>query len=307
MLLISTVQQRGYVEKGSREGVERQFRLLVLDKKGNITCETKTETAGSEKQKLMPTDVGVVVTDFLMEYFPEIMDYNFTSGVEKEFDEVAAGEKSWTDMISRFYKAFHPLVEKTSASKAEHKVGERLLGEEPSTGRPVSVKIGRFGPVVQIGSADDEEKPRFAQLRREQSMETITLEEALELFRLPRMLGEHEGKQVSVGAGKFGPYVKIDNVYVSVPKDKDPLTITLEEAVQMIKDKQEAEAKKVIKVFADYPDLQVLNGRYGPYIASEGKNYKIPSGVEPADLTAEACFKVIELQKTKAETRKRKK
>ena len=279
----------------------------VLDKKGNITCETKTETAGSEKQKLMPTDVGVVVTDFLMEYFPEIMDYNFTSGVEKEFDEVAAGEKSWTDMISRFYKAFHPLVEKTSASKAEHKVGERLLGEEPSTGRPVFVKIGRFGPVVQIGSADDEEKPRFAQLRREQSMETITLEEALELFRLPRMLGEHEGKQVSVGAGKFGPYVKIDNVYVSVPKDKDPLTITLEEAVQMIKDKQEAEAKKVIKVFADYPDLQVLNGRYGPYIASEGKNYKIPSGVEPADLTAEACFKVIELQKTKAETRKRKK
>ena len=255
----------------------------------------------------MPTDVGVVVTDFLMEYFPEIMDYNFTSGVEKEFDEVAAGEKSWTDMISRFYKAFHPLVEKTSASKAEHKVGERLLGEEPSTGRPVSVKIGRFGPVVQIGSADDEEKPRFAQLRREQSMETITLEEALELFRLPRMLGEHEGKQVSVGAGKFGPYVKIDNVYVSVPKDKDPLTITLEEAVQMIKDKQDAEAKKVIKVFADYPDLQVLNGRYGPYIASEGKNYKIPSGVEPADLTAEACFKVIELQKTKAETRKRKK
>ena len=156
----------------------------------------------------MPTDVGVVVTDFLMEYFPEIMDYNFTSGVEKEFDEVAAGEKSWTDMISRFYTAFHPLVEKTSASKAEHKVGERLLGEEPSTGRPVSVKIGRFGPVVQIGSADDEEKPRFAQLRREQSMETITLEEALELFRLPRMLGEHEGKQVSVGAGKFGPYVK---------------------------------------------------------------------------------------------------
>ena len=194
---ISTVQQRGYVEKGSREGVEREYRLLTLDKKGNISCETKTETAGSEKQKLMPTDVGVVVTDFLMEYFPEIMDYNFTSGVEKEFDEVAAGEKSWTDMISRFYTAFHPLVEKTSASKAEHKVGERLLGEEPSTGRPVSVKIGRFGPVVQIGSADDEEKPRFAQLRREQSMETITLEEALELFRLPRMLGEHEGKQVS--------------------------------------------------------------------------------------------------------------
>lgn len=304
---ISTVQQRGYVEKGSREGVEREYRLLTLDKKGNISCETKTETAGSEKQKLMPTDVGVVVTDFLMEYFPEIMDYNFTSGVEKEFDEVAAGEKSWTDMISRFYTAFHPLVEKTSASKAEHKVGERLLGEEPSTGRPVSVKIGRFGPVVQIGSADDEEKPRFAQLRREQSMETITLEEALELFRLPRMLGEHEGKQVSVGAGKFGPYVKYDNIYVSVPKDKDPLSITLEEAVQMIKDKQDAEAKKVIKVFADYPDLQVLNGRYGPYIASEGKNYKIPSGVEPADLTAEACFKVIELQKTKAETRKRKK
>ena len=304
---ISTVQQRGYVEKGSREGISREFRLLTLDKNGKISCVKKTETTGSEKQKLIPTDVGVVVTDFLMDYFPEIMDYNFTSGVEKEFDEVAAGEKPWTEMISRFYTAFHPLVEKTSASKTEHKVGERLLGTEPSTGRPVSVKIGRFGPVVQIGSADDEEKPRFAQLRREQSMETITLDEALELFRLPRMLGEHEGKQVSVGAGKFGPYVKFDNIYVSVPKDKDPLTITLDEAVQMIKDKQDAEARKVIKIFADHSDLQVLNGRYGPYIAYEGKNYKIPSGVEPADLTVEACFKVIELQKTKAETRKRKK
>lgn len=304
---ISTVQQRGYVEKGSREGISREFRLLTLDKNGKISCVKKTETTGSEKQKLIPTDVGVVVTDFLMDYFPEIMDYNFTSGVEKEFDEVAAGEKPWTEMISRFYTAFHPLVEKTSASKTEHKVGERLLGTEPSTGRPVSVKIGRFGPVVQIGSADDEEKPRFAQLRREQSMETITLDEALELFRLPRTLGEHEGKQVSVGAGKFGPYVKFDNIYVSVPKDKDPLTITLDEAVQMIKDKQDAEARKVIKIFADHSDLQVLNGRYGPYIAYEGKNYKIPSGVEPADLTVEACFKVIELQKTKAETRKRKK
>lgn len=304
---ISTIQQRGYVEKGSREGTEREYRVLVLETNGEISCSVKKETTGSEKQKLMPTDVGVVVTDFLMEYFPEIMDYNFTSGVEKEFDEVAAGEKPWTEMISRFYAAFHPLVEKTSAAKAEHKVGERLLGTEPGTGKPVSVKIGRFGPVVQIGTADEKEKPRFAQLRREQSMETISLEEALELFRLPRILGEMDGKQIIVGAGKFGPYVKYESMYVSIPKEMDPLTITLDDATQMIKNKQEAEAKRIIKVFDGNTDLQVLNGKYGPYISYAGKNYKIPTGVEPSDLTVESCMKVIDLQKNKAETRKKKK
>lgn len=303
---ISTIQQRGYVEKGNREGTERKYEVLILDDNG-ISESVRTEMTGSDKSKLIPTDVGVVVTDFLLEYFPNIMDYNFTSGVEKEFDEVAEGEKPWTGMIKSFYNTFHPLVQSTSAVKAEHKVGERVLGVDPVSGRTVSVKIGRFGPVVQIGTADEEEKPRFAQLRREQSLETITLEEALDLFKLPRNLGEYEGKPLTVGAGKFGPYIRYDNTYVSIPKDKDAMTITFEEAVQMLKDKEEAEAKKVIKVFEDHPELQVLNGRYGPYISYENKNYKIPPTVEPADLTPETCLKVIELQKTKAETKKTRK
>lgn len=303
---ISTIQQRGYVEKGNREGTERKYDVLILDDNG-ISESVRTEMTGSDKSKLIPTDVGVVVTDFLLEYFPNIMDYNFTSGVEKEFDEVAEGEKPWTGMIKSFYNTFHPLVESTSAVKAEHKVGERVLGVDPVSGRTVSVKIGRFGPVVQIGTADEEEKPKFAQLRREQSLETITLEEALDLFKLPRNLGEYEGKPLTVGAGKFGPYIRYDNTYVSIPKDKDAMTITFEEAVQMLKDKEEAEAKKVIKVFEDHPELQVLNGRYGPYISYENKNYKIPPTVEPADLTPETCLKVIELQKTKAETKKTRK
>lgn len=303
---ISTIQQRGYVEKGNREGTERKYEVLILDDNG-ISESVRTEMTGSDKSKLIPTDVGVVVTDFLLEYFPNIMDYNFTSGVEKEFDEVAEGEKPWTGMIKSFYNTFHPLVQSTSAVKAEHKVGERVLGVDPVSGRTVSVKIGRFGPVVQIGTADEEEKPKFAQLRREQSLETITLEEALDLFKLPRNLGEYEGKPLTVGAGKFGPYIRYDNNYVSIPKDKDAMTITFEEAVQMLKDKEEAEAKKVIKVFEDHPELQVLNGRYGPYISYENKNYKIPPTVEPADLTPETCLKVIELQKTKAETKKTRK
>lgn len=303
---ISTIQQRGYVEKGNREGTERKYEVLILDDNG-ISESVRTEMTGSDKSKLIPTDVGVVVTDFLLEYFPNIMDYNFTSGVEKEFDEVAEGEKPWTGMIKSFYNTFHPLVQSTSAVKAEHKVGERVLGVDPVSGRTVSVKIGRFGPVAQIGTADEEEKPKFAQLRREQSLETITLEEALDLFKLPRNLGEYEGKPLTVGAGKFGPYIRYDNTYVSIPKDKDAMTITFEEAVQMLKDKEEAEAKKVIKVFEDHPELQVLNGRYGPYISYENKNYKIPPTVEPADLTPETCLKVIELQKTKAETKKTRK
>lgn len=303
---ISTIQQRGYVEKGNREGTERKYEVLILDDNG-ISESVRTEMTGSDKSKLIPTDVGVVVTDFLLEYFPNIMDYNFTSGVEKEFDEVAEGEKPWTGMIKSFYNTFHPLVQSTSAVKAEHKVGERVLGVDPVSGRTVSVKIGRFGPVVQIGTADEEEKPKFAQLRREQSLETITLEEALDLFKLPRNLGEYEGKPLTVGAGKFGPYIRYDNTYVSIPKDKDAMTITFEEAVQMLKDKEEAEAKKVIKVFEDHPEIQVLNGRYGPYISYENKNYKIPPTVEPADLTPETCLKVIELQKTKAETKKTRK
>ena len=300
---ISTVQQRGYVEKGNREGVQRTYEVLKLTA-GKIKESTRTEMTGSEKSKLLPTDVGTVVNDFLMEYFPAIMDYNFTANVEKEFDEVAEGEKPWTGLMEQFYQKFHPLVEQTLSVKSEHKVGERVLGIDPSSGKPVSVKIGRFGPMAQIGSAEDEEKPRFAQLNKEHSLETITLEEALELFKFPRALGDIDGKPVTVGKGKFGPYIRYENTYVSIPKTVDPLSVTLEEAEQMLKDKQEAEAKKVIKTFAETPDLQILNGRYGPYIAYQKKNYKIPENVEPADLNLDACFKVIELQKEKSETRK---
>ena len=300
---ISTVQQRGYVEKGNKEGVKRSFDIMTL-KEGKIAESTKTEMTGNEKAKLLPTDVGIVVNDFLMEYFPGIMDYNFTASVEKEFDEVADGEKEWTGMMDAFYQDFHPLVEKTSNTKTEHKVGERILGTDPVSGKPVSVKIGRYGPIIQIGSVEDEEKPRFAQLPKGMALETITLEEALECFKLPRNLGEFEEKTVSVGVGRFGPYVRHNNAFVSIPKGTDPMSVTLEDAIALIQSKREAAENKVIKTFEDEPGLQILNGRYGPYIAFEKKNYKIPENVEPKDLSKDACFKVIELQKMKGETKK---
>ena len=300
---ISTVQQRGYVEKGNREGKKRTYEVLELIGDA-LTEKEKSEVVGSEKSKLLPTDVGIVVNDFLMEYFPEIMDYNFTANVEKGFDEVAEGKMEWANMMDQFYKGFHPLVEKTLHVKSEHKVGERMLGTDPASGKPVSVKIGRFGPVIQIGSAEDEEKPRFSQLTKGLSLETITLEQALDAFRLPRNLGDFEEKTVTIGVGRFGPYVRHNNAFVSVPKDKDPLEITLDEAIELIKAKREAAEKKQIKTFEDHPELQVLNGRYGPYIAYEKKNYKIPEDIEPKDLTPDSCFKIIELQKIKGETRK---
>lgn len=302
---ISTVQQRGYVEKGNSEGVKRPYDILKL-KGSKITETTKTEMTGNEKSKLLPTDTGIVVNDFLMEYFPEIMDYNFTANVEKEFDEVAEGDKEWTGMMDNFYQGFHPLVDKTLNSKTEHRVGERILGTDPVSGKPVSVKIGRFGPVIQIGTVNDEEKPRFAQLAKGQSLETIKLEEALEAFKLPRTLGEFDGHTVTVGVGRFGPYVRYDKLFVAIPKETDPMEITLDEAVELIKNKMEAEKKKFIKAFDSDPDMQILNGRYGPYINYQKKNYKIPENIEPMDLNLEACFKIIELQKSKAETRKTK-
>ena len=300
---ISTVQQRGYVEKGNKEGVKREFDVLKL-KNNKITETVKSEMTGNEKAKLLPTDVGIVVNDFLMEYFPEIMDYNFTASVEKQFDEVAEGEKEWTVLMDKFYQEFHPLVEKTAQTKTEHKVGERILGTDLASGKPVSVKIGRYGPVIQIGSAEDEEKPRFAQLPKGMALETITLEEALECFKLPRVLGEFEGKELSVGVGRFGPYVRVDKAFVSIPKGMDPLAISLEVAVELVVAKREAAENKVIKTFAEDADLQVLNGRYGPYIAYKKKNYKIPENIEPADLTMDACFKLMEVQKAKDENRK---
>ena len=300
---ISTIQQRGYVEKGNKEGVKRSFDILKLQ--GNkITEATKSEMTGNEKSKLLPTDVGMVVNDFLMEYFPGIMDYNFTASVEKEFDEVAEGEKEWTGMMDAFYQNFHPLVNKTANTKTEHKVGERILGTDPVSGKPVSVKIGRYGPIIQIGSAEDEEKPRFAQLAKGFTIETITLEEALDSFKLPRTLGEFEEKSVSVGIGRFGPYIRHDKSFVSIPKETDPMSVSLEEAIELIKSKREAVENKVIKIFDEEPGLQILNGRYGPYISYEKKNYKIPENVEPKDLNLDACFKVIELQKVKGENKK---
>ncbi len=292
---ISTIQQRGYVEKGERTGEERPYNVLSLQN-DEITDVTQTEITGAEKAKLMPTDIGTVVNDFLMEYFSNILDYNFTASVEKQFDEIAEGEKKWTAILGDFYKGFHPSVENTLATKNAHKAGERILGEEPGSGKQVSVKIGRFGPVVQIGTANDSEKPRFAQLKKEMSIETITLEEALDLFKLPRTLGEYEGKTVTVGTGRFGPYVYNNGMYTSLPKTIDPMEVTLDEAIQLIQNKKEAEAQKHLKKFDEEPELEILNGRYGPYISYKGSNYKIPKDIIPQDLSLDACREIIKLQ-----------
>ena len=292
---ISTIQQRGYVEKGEKSGEERSYNILSLQD-SKITDVTQTEITGAEKAKLMPTDTGTVVNDFLMEYFPNILDYNFTASVEKQFDEIAEGEKKWTAILKDFYKDFHPSVENTLATKNAHKAGERILGKEPGSGKQVSVKIGRFGPVVQIGTAGDNEKPRFAQLKKDMSIETITLEEALELFKLPRTLGEYEGKTVTIGTGRYGPYVHNNGMYTSLPKTIDPLEITLAEAIQLIREKKDAEAQKHIKKFEEEPELEILNGRYGPYISYKGSNYKIPKDIIPQDLNLDACREIIKLQ-----------
>ena len=250
----------------------------------------------NDKNKLVPTDVGIVVNDFLMEYFPEIMDYNFTANVEKDFDAIAEGQKNWTALMKNFYEGFEPQVEKTLAIKTDHKVGERILGNDPATGLPVMVKIGRYGPMAQIGDAGGEEKPRFATLKPGQSIETISLQEVLDLFKLPRTLGEFEGKNVVVGAGRFGPYVQHDGKYVSIPKEEDPLAITLEQAEDLIEAKRKAEAERHIKSFGEDPDMEILNGRYGPYISYKKKNFKLPKEMHERakELTHEECMKIIE-------------
>ena len=300
---ISTIQHRQYVEKGDKEGEPRDYNILTLTQ-GEISDTKETEMVGRERSKLFPTDVGIVVNDFLLEFFPGILDYNFTANIEKEFDDVAEGQKLWTEIMHSFYDKFHPAVEKTLNTKMERKVGERVLGEDPKTGKPVSVKIGRYGPVAQIGSVEDEEKPRFSQLRRGQSIETITLEEVLELFKLPRTLEEFEDKEVIIGAGRFGPYVKHDGKYVSIPKGIDPLEISFEEAVDLIKAKREEEAKRHIKSFEEEPDLEIRNGRYGPYIAYKGKNYRIPKDIVPEDLSLDACMELIKLRASKTTPKK---
>ena len=289
---ISTIQARDYVVKGESKGVKRSFEQITL--KGNkITTKTKTELVGNEKGKLIPTDVGMVVNDFLTKFFPQILDYNFTAKVETEFDEIAEGKKKWNDEIKEFYKGFHPEIEKVSSLRLEHKVGERMLGNDPATGKPVSVKIGRYGPLVQLGSTDDNEKPRFASLQKEQSVATITLEEALKLFDMPRTLGTFEGKEVSVAIGKYGPYIKHDGKFVSVPKEMSPYSITIDDAAELIKEKRVTEAKKVLITFDEEPELQVMNGRFGAYIVYKKQNYKIPKKYDASKLTLEDCRAIV--------------
>lgn len=302
---ISTIQQREYVEKGDKTGKERNYNIIVL-KNGNVKEAVKTEIVDSEKSKLLPTDIGMVVNDFLYQYFPGIMDYNFTANVEKEFDEIAEGEKGWKEVLRTFYDHFEPMVEETLATKSEHKVGERELGTDPVSGKTVFVKIGRFGPVAQIGTASDEEKPRFAQLKKGQSIGSITLEEALDLFKLPRTLGEFEGKTVTVGAGRFGPYISHDGKYVSIPKGVSPETITLEEASELIEEKRKSEKEKHLKKFDEEPEMEILNGRFGPYIYYKGANFKIPKTVaDPKQLTLEQCMDIIKQQAEKGSTGKK--
>ena len=299
---ISTIQAREYVAKSDAPAEKRQItRLRLNPKSGKITSSTQMETIATEKGKLIPTDIGIVVNDFLSEHFPDIMSYNFTATVEGEFDKIAEGQEQWSECINNFYGVFHPLVTNTIEERADRKAGERVLGTDPNTGRTVAVKIGRFGPVVQIGTADEVDKPQFAALKKGQKIASITLEEALKLFELPKDLGEFEGNIITVGVGKFGPYLRHNGTYVSVPKQYDPLSITLEEATSLIEQKREEDRKRVLRTFDEDADLQMLNGRFGPYLSKGGKNYKLPRNKDLNALTYEDCKAIIEAadQKTK--------
>jgi DNA topoisomerase-1 len=292
---ITTIQNRNYVVKEDRAGVEREFAVISL-KENTIKEKTKTETTGTERSKLFPTDVGMVVNDFLKANFDQIMDYNFTAHVEKEFDDIAEGKLKWDEMIDEFYQSFHDKVEDV-LKNSERSKGERILGTDPKTGKQVSVKIGRYGPVAQLGEATSEEnneKPEFASLRTGQHLETITLEDALELFKLPREIGEYENKKVTSNIGRFGPYVRHDNKFVSLGKDDDPFSVNLERAIELIEAKREKDRKAIIKTFDEEPELRVLKGRWGPYISYKKKNYKIPKKMKAEELSKEDCLKIIE-------------
>ncbi len=300
---ISTIQNREYVVKESRAGQKREISTLILQQ-GKVKEKRRSEMYGQEKMKLFPTDIGMVVTDFLVQYFDEIMNYNFTADVEKEFDSIAMGRTEWKKMIGKFYFPFHKKVDETLQT-SENSKGERALGTHPESGKPVSVKIGRFGPMVQIGDAEDEEKPQFASLLRGQSMETITLEEALDLFKLPRSLGTFEDADVLVGIGKYGPYVRHQNKFISLGRSDDPYSVGLDRAVELIRAKREEEKNRVIREFDEQPGLQVLNGRYGPYIAFNRKNYKIPKNMKPEELSLEECMEIIKKSPDKPSRRKK--
>ncbi|MCL6747873.1 type I DNA topoisomerase [Prevotella sp. TCVGH] len=304
---ISTIQQREYVQKGDKKGDERTYTIDTL-KNDHITSKEKTEVVGNEKGKLLPTDIGTVVNDFLINNFPAIMDYNFTANVEEKFDEIAEGKASWLKMMKVFYKDFEPVVEKVMNARSEHKAGEREIGIDPESGKPVFVKIGRFGPVVQIGTAEDDEKPKFSQLPADKSMATITLEEALKLFQLPRTVGQFEGSDVVIGAGRFGPYVLHNKKYVSLPKTENPLKVSLETAIELIEQKRQQEKERHIKSFEQDEKMEVLNGRYGPYIAYDGKNYRLPKiwHDKAADISYEQCMEIIQNTPVKKSTRSRK-
>lgn len=289
---ISTIQKRNYVVKEDRLPVERKYRQMSI-KDGMIVEELKTENTGAEKNKLFPTDIGAVVNDFLLQYFPEIMDYNFTATVEQEFDDIAEGKLAWNKMIAEFYKTFHADVEKTT-EVSERATGERLLGKDPSSGKNVYARIGRFGPLVQIGESDDEEKPKFASIRKDQRLEDITLEQALDLFKLPRVAGSFEGNEMVIGIGRFGPYIRHDNKFVSIPKEEDPMSISQARAIELIEGKRKAAEENLIKTFTEDESIQVLKGRFGPYIKAGKNNYKIPKDKEPSLLTYEDVRGIIE-------------
>jgi DNA topoisomerase-1 len=293
------------VERGDKVGAERDYVVLTLSAKtGKVSAKEVKEMVGNEKGKLIPTDIGVVVNDFLCQYFPEILDYNFTANVEKEFDDIAEGEEEWQEMLRAFYGKFAPMIERTLNDRAEYKVGERKLGIEPGTGKDVFVKIGRFGPMVQIGVPDETDKPKFAQLKKGQSIATITLEEALELFKLPFVAGEYEGADVTVGSGRFGPYVLHNGKFVSIPKGIDPFSVDLEQAISIIEEKRSSEQQKFIKKFED-AELEVLNGRYGPYISYKGANFRLPKTVaDPKNLTLEECMDIVKAQTAKTKRKK---
>ena len=287
---ISTIQNRGYVSREDRPGEKRQIKIITLQD-GKFANSTKTEVTGKEKSKLFPQDIGMIVNDFLIENFSEIVDYNFTAEVEEQFDEIALGKLKWTGMIEKFYSPFHKTITNTLENK-ERKSGVRVLGNHPETGEPVTVRMGRFGPVAQIGDSGNEEKPRYASLSKNQLLETITLDEALNLFRLPRSLGEYDGGEMVVGIGKFGPYIRFKSKFFSLKKGvDDPYTVTFERAVEIILEKNENDKKKVLK---DFGDIMLLNGRYGPYLVKDKQNYRLPKGTDAEKLSKEDCSKIIE-------------
>ena len=289
---IQTIQNRGYVERADREGQRRNYTVLTL-KDGAVKRAVKSEVYGADKGKLLPTDVGIVVNDFLVDQFPNIVDYNFTARVEEEFDTIAEGKTAWSGAIGDFYQRFHPEVERATHERPAQRVGQRILGVQPSTGLQVSVSIGRYGPMAQLGTAEDAEKPRFASLQKGQSLETITLEEALSLFDLPKNIGEYEGKVMTVAVGRFGPYVRHAGKFYSLPKDTDPLSCTAEQAIEIIREKRESEEKSLLKSFAEDADLSIRTGRFGPYLKYKTDNYKLPKDVDPTSMSYDDCMKLI--------------